>query len=108
VAVAVAAAIMLPALAAFLIEEPAPVRRAIGPQISGLFHDLREVFLSRRTWLGLVFFLSPVGSAAIGNLISGVGPDYHTRALKSSGSRVSQAVCCPPGAVSLAASLPIE
>ena len=76
-AVAIGAAILLPALAAFLIEEPIPVRRAIGAQISGLFHDLREVFLARRTWVGLVFFLSPVGSAAIGNLISGVGPDYH-------------------------------
>lgn len=77
VALAIAAATILPALAAFLIEEPVPLRRAIGPQITGLFHDLREVFASRRTWLGLVFFLSPVGSAAIGNLISGVGPDYH-------------------------------
>lgn len=77
VAFAIAAATILPSLAALLIEEPVPLRRAIGPQISGLFRDLRDVFLSRRTWLGLVFFLSPVGSAAIGNLISGVGPDYH-------------------------------
>jgi PAT family beta-lactamase induction signal transducer AmpG len=77
VAVAVAAAIVSPALAAFLIKEPVPARRAIGPQISGLIHDLRGVFLARRTWIGLVFFLSPVGSAAISNLISGVGPDYH-------------------------------
>jgi PAT family beta-lactamase induction signal transducer AmpG len=76
VATAIAAAILLPSLAAFFIEEPVPVRRAIGPRISGLFHDLREVFLSPRTWLGLVFFLSPVGSAALTNLMSGVGPDY--------------------------------
>lgn len=26
--------------------------------------------------IGLAFFLSPVGAAAVGNLISGVGPDY--------------------------------
>jgi hypothetical protein len=76
-AVAIAAMTALPALAAVLIREPEPVRRAIGRQIGGLFHDLRDVFLSRRTWLGLVFFLSPVGSAAVSNLISGVGPDYH-------------------------------
>ena len=78
VALAVAAAILLPSLATFLVTEPAPVRRAIGPQMAGLFHDLREVLTARRTWLGLTFFLSPVGSAGIGNLISGVGPDYHT------------------------------
>ncbi len=78
VAVAIAAATMAPALAAFLVDEPVPVRRAIARQITGLFQDLREVFLARRTWLGLVFFLSPVGSAAICNLISGMGPDYHT------------------------------
>jgi len=77
VATVIVAAMVLPALAAFLIEEPAAVRRAIGPQIIVLAHDLEEVFRARRTWLGLVFFLSPVGSAAIGNLISGLGQDYH-------------------------------
>jgi len=77
VALGIAAAILLPALAALLIEEPPPPRRAIGPLMRGLFRDLREVYTARRTWLGLIFFLSPVGSAAIGNLISGVGPDYH-------------------------------
>jgi MFS transporter, PAT family, beta-lactamase induction signal transducer AmpG len=76
VATVIVAAMVLPALTAFLIEEPAPVRRAIGSQIVSLAHDLGEVFRARRTWLGLVFFLSPVGSAAIGNLISGLGPDY--------------------------------
>ncbi len=77
VAILVVAAMVLPALGAFLIREAAPVRRAIGPQVAALFRDMGEVFRARRTWLGLVFFLSPVGSAAIGNLISGVGQDYH-------------------------------
>ncbi len=76
-ALGIAAVIFVPAVAAFRIEEPAPPRRAVGPLMRGLFHDMREVFSARRTWLGLVFFLSPVGSAAVGNLISGVGPDYH-------------------------------
>lgn len=77
VALTVAAAMILPALAALLIEEPPPVQRAIVPQLKGMGHDLRELLRSRRTWLGLVFFLSPVGTAAISNLISGVGQDYH-------------------------------
>ncbi len=77
VAMVIVAALVLPALAALFIEESAPIRRAIGPQFAGLAHDLGEVFRARRTWLGLIFFLSPVGSSAIGNLISGVGQDYH-------------------------------
>jgi MFS family permease len=77
VAASIAAAMILPGLAAFLIDEPVPVRRRIATQILALIRDLRELFLSRRTWLGLVFFLSPVGTAAIANLISGLGPDYH-------------------------------
>jgi MFS family permease len=58
VAAAIAAAIVVPALAALFIEEPDPFRRSLGPLLRALFHDLREVFLSRRTWLGLLFFVS--------------------------------------------------
>jgi PAT family beta-lactamase induction signal transducer AmpG len=77
IATAVMAAMTLPALVALLIEEPLPVQRAIIPQLKGMFHDLRDLLKSGRTWLGLAFFLSPVGTAAIQNLISGVGQDYH-------------------------------
>jgi MFS family permease len=77
VAIATVAAMILPALFALLIAEPVPVRKAIVPQLEGMAHDLRELLRSGRTWLGLVFFLSPVGTAAIQNLISGVGQDYH-------------------------------
>jgi MFS transporter, PAT family, beta-lactamase induction signal transducer AmpG len=76
VAVLSLAAIMLPALGALLIREPSPIRRAIGPQVTALGHDMGDLLRSRRTWIGLVFLLSPVGSAAIGNLISGMGQDY--------------------------------
>ena len=65
VAMLIAAAMVLPALAALFIEETAPVRQAIGPQFAGLAHDLGEVFRARRTWLGLIFFLSP-GAAGSG------------------------------------------
>jgi len=76
VAMAIAAAMALPALASLWIDEPPPAMRALGPQMAGMWDDLSELLQSRRTWLGLVFFLSPVGTAAIGNLISGVGQDY--------------------------------
>jgi PAT family beta-lactamase induction signal transducer AmpG len=74
------ALIALPAAAAFLIEELPAQRRALAPLFADLFRDLKDVLMSHRTWLGLVFFLSPVGSAAVGNLISGLGPDYHAPA----------------------------
>ena len=77
VASATMAAMLLPALAALRIEEPPLVRRGIRPELKGLVHDMKGILGSRRTWIGLVFLLSPVGSAAIGNLISGMGPDYH-------------------------------
>jgi len=50
---------------------------SIASLFTPLLRDLRAVFWSPRTLIGLVFFLSPVGSGAIGNLISSVGPDYH-------------------------------
>ncbi|MGO9831837.1 MAG: MFS transporter [Myxococcaceae bacterium] len=77
VALAIALAIVLPSLVALRMEEAAPARHALGPLLRGLFHDVRELALSGRTWIGLLFFLSPAGSFAVGNLISGLGPDYH-------------------------------
>lgn len=77
VAAVVIAAMVLPSLFALLVNEAAPVKRSIGPQIAGMMHDLSDLLRSRRTWLGLAFFLSPVGTAAIINLISSVGPDYN-------------------------------
>ncbi len=76
------AIIVLPAAAALLVHELAPQRRALGPLFRDLFRDLKDVLVSRRTWLGLIFFLSPVGSAAVGNLVSGLGPDYHAPAIE--------------------------
>jgi MFS family permease len=67
----------LPALAALHISEapiprlqPAVLFRAMG-------HDVWDVLKAPATWVGLLFFLSPVGSAAVMNLISSLGPDYH-------------------------------
>src|SRR5262249_49964403 len=71
------AAMLMPAFPALLIQESPPVGRAIRPQLTALAHDIKEIFRSRRTLLGLSFLLSPVGSAAVGTLIAALGPDYH-------------------------------
>ena len=72
-----AAMVFLPALAALsLFEEPSP-HMAPAALFRALGRDVWELLRAPTTWVGLVFFLSPVGSAAIANLISSVGPDYH-------------------------------
>ncbi len=80
-AVAVGCAIALPSVAGFfLLVEEVPVRRSMGPLVRDLLRDLREIFRDRRTWFGLFLFISPAGSFAVTNLISGLGPDYHAPA----------------------------
>lgn len=54
-----------------------PGARSIKGIFWPLLRDLRAVFWSPRALIGLIFFLSPVTSGAVGNLISSVGPDYH-------------------------------
>jgi PAT family beta-lactamase induction signal transducer AmpG len=69
--------VFLPSLAALAIVEPRPHKMSILPLFKALGRDVWGVLRSRATLIGLVFFLSPVGSAAVVNLISSVGPDYH-------------------------------
>lgn len=76
-ALATGLGVFLPSLAALLlVEEPAP-RLPIVPLFRAMGRDVWDVLRAPATLIGLVFFLSPVGSAAIVNLISSVGPDYH-------------------------------
>lgn len=72
-----AAAVLLPALAVFWIEEKPLPHLTAGPLFRAVFRDLSDLITARRTWLGLCYFLSPVNAGALGNLISSVGPDYH-------------------------------
>jgi MFS transporter, PAT family, beta-lactamase induction signal transducer AmpG len=75
--VIVAALVFLPALAVlWIIEERVPRKRP-GALFRALGSDVWMLLRAPATWLGLMFFLSPVGSAAVANLISSVGPDYH-------------------------------
>lgn len=69
--------IFCPALFVFRVRETPHPQSALGPGISGLFLDLREILWSRRALCGMAFFLSPTGAGALGNLISSVGADYH-------------------------------
>ena len=68
-------AMLLPMIAVLRVIEPQAVDNH--KTTGGFLRDIRTMFLSRRAWIGLVFLLSPVGSAAAGHLISGMGQDYN-------------------------------
>jgi MFS transporter, PAT family, beta-lactamase induction signal transducer AmpG len=74
---AVAALVFLPALAAFRLAETPHPRMAASRLFPALARDIWKVLWSWRALVGMVFFCSPVGAGAVGNLISAVGPDYH-------------------------------
>jgi MFS family permease len=76
-AVFVVAFSFLPMLSAFAIREEPRVSAKLRVLLSEMFAEMRQMARSPRTLTGLLFFLSPVGSGAVMNLISGVGPDYH-------------------------------
>jgi MFS family permease len=70
----------LPALGAFwIVEKPHP-KLAPGPLFKALGHDLWDLLWRGSTAVGMLFFLSPVGSGGVTNLISSLSPDYHAPA----------------------------
>ncbi len=72
-----AAMVFAPALAALWIVEERTPRKPPAELFRALGTDVWALLRTPATWVGLAFFLSPVGSAAVVNLISSVGPDYH-------------------------------
>jgi MFS family permease len=76
-ALACIAMTFLPALAALRISEEPRARLRPLVLFRAMGHDVWDVLKTPATWVGLLFFLSPVGSAAVVNLISSLGPDYH-------------------------------
>src|SRR6266705_2515589 len=72
-AAAAGSMVFLPALAALLISEERFPRLGLVPLFRALGRDVWDVLRARATLIGLVFFLSPVGSSAVANLISCVG-----------------------------------
>jgi PAT family beta-lactamase induction signal transducer AmpG len=76
-AAAAAVVMLIPALAAlWIVEKPHP-RMPPRRLFAELGHDIWDLLRSRRTCVGLLFFLSPVGAGAVAGLISSVAPDYH-------------------------------
>lgn len=71
-----AAIVLLPALAVFSVHEP---RQDLTPNlalVTGMYQKLRDLMKHRATWIGFLFFLSPLGASALSTLFSGLGVDF--------------------------------
>ena len=79
-AAGVAALVGLPAMAAFLIDEP-DVPHQLGKEVVlEILRDVRDLFRNRRNLFGLAILGCPLGAAAAANLFSGIAVDYHASA----------------------------
>jgi MFS family permease len=79
-ATAAAAMVFVPSLAVLFVKE-AP--RDLTPSwalFTTMFHKFRDLMNQRSTWVGFLFFLSPLGAASAGTLFSGIGVDYNASA----------------------------
>lgn len=68
--------IIVPSFAALLIPEPPPHRERLADHVGRMARDVWRAVKARKGWTGLLFCISPVGTAALGNLFSALGPDY--------------------------------
>ena len=72
--------IVCPSLVALFVPEPMPVRARIGAHLGRMWREIAGTFRRREAWLGVVFFVSPVGAGALMNLFAGVAPEFHASA----------------------------
>jgi MFS family permease len=68
--------IAAPSLAAVAIDEPHRDRQALRDDPARLFRELGVVLKRREVWVGMLFFISPIGAGALMNLFAAVAPDF--------------------------------
>jgi MFS transporter, PAT family, beta-lactamase induction signal transducer AmpG len=76
VAFVAAMLIAAPSLVALTIDEPKPEIESWRRHFGDMLRDVRVTLTRRDVWLGLVFFLSPIGAGALMNLFSGIASDF--------------------------------
>ncbi len=69
--------IAAPSLAALTIEEPRPEIAGAARHFRSVLDDVRASFRHKDAWLGLLFFLSPIGAGALMNLFSAIASEFH-------------------------------
>jgi MFS family permease len=68
---------IIPSLAALVIAEKVRERRDARELFGTMIRDVWRVASSKPGWTGILFCLSPVGTAALINYFSGLAVDYH-------------------------------
>jgi MFS transporter, PAT family, beta-lactamase induction signal transducer AmpG len=99
VAFAAAVLIAAPSIAALTIDEPAPEIDDLGRHFRRMLADLRATLARGDVWLGLLFFLSPIGAGALMNLFSAIASEFHASASVVVWSVVVGGVLTPAGAL---------
>jgi MFS transporter, PAT family, beta-lactamase induction signal transducer AmpG len=72
----VSALMIAPALVALFLVDGPHVRRPARERFSTMLTDVGRVIRSRPGWTGILFCLSPVGTAALVNLFTGMARDF--------------------------------
>ncbi len=70
---------VVPALAALTIPEPIRPHEAPRELFANMFSEVWRTARSRAGWTGILFCISPVGTAALLNEFAGVAVDYHAK-----------------------------
>jgi MFS family permease len=76
-ALVVGVLIAAPAFAVLAIDEPSSPRTELRSHLASMRRSITTMLKQREVWLGLVFFLSPIGAGALMNLFSAVAIDFH-------------------------------
>jgi MFS family permease len=74
--------VTFPTIAIMAIHEDARTSRSAAAIFGGMARSLGKTLKSRAGILGVLICISPVGTAALLNLFSGLGPDYHVSETK--------------------------
>ncbi len=91
--------IVAPAFAVLTVHEPAPARDRLREHLAQMIREVRATLTRREVWLGLAFFLSPIGAGALMNLFSAVASDFQASSNVVIGVVVVAGLVTPAGAL---------
>jgi MFS transporter, PAT family, beta-lactamase induction signal transducer AmpG len=91
--------IATPSFAALTIDEPRPEIANAARHFQEMLDDVRASFRRKDVWLGLLFFLSPIGAGALMNLFSAIASEFHASSTVVVWTVVLGGVLTPVGAL---------
>jgi MFS transporter, PAT family, beta-lactamase induction signal transducer AmpG len=91
--------IAVPSLVVLAIREPSPRKTGFAEHVLEMFGDVVAMLKRRDVWVGLLFFMSPVGAGALLSLFSAVASDFHASTTEVIWVVVIAGVMTPAGAL---------